>query len=333
MKKVSIMVVSSITSGLLILTAACAPAAPTSQPTITRTPATTPARAPVITPAPPPVITPSTATVRPPVITPSTTPVPAPVITPGGLITITTPSPTPTPPAPAPTPQLQWLGQSTFVLTSANGTKILIDPVGAGVGFTITQFFGMDAVTVSHEHGDHNNVGMAAGSPLILRGLTGTGANQTWATVNQTVKGIRIYSISPAVPIYHDNVSGAQRGRNAIFVYEVDGLRIVHLGDLGHTLNASAINAIGRVDVLMIPVGGFYTIDAAAATTVVGQLSPKIVIPMHYKTPRHSATWPGVGVDAFLVGKIVTRVQSTVIKFSAATLPAQTTVMLPFYEE
>ena len=197
------------------------------------------------------------------------------------------------------------------------------------MGFTLAQVFGANAVTVSHEHGDHNNIAMAAGSPLILRGLTGTGASQTWATINQTVTDVRIYNVAA----YHDNATGAQRGRNAIFVYEVDSLRIVHLGDLGHTLNASVINTIGRVDVLMIPVGGFYTIDAAAATEVVGQLSPKIVIPMHYKTPRHSATWPGVGVDAFLTGKNVTRVQSTVIKLSSSTLPTQTTVMLPFYEE
>lgn len=208
-----------------------------------------------------------------------------------------------------------------------------MDPVNAASGYTISTIYGVDAVTVGHEHGDHNNVAMAAGSPLILRGLSGTGANQTWNTVNQTVKDIRIYSISPAVPVYHDNVTGAARGRNTIFVFEVDGLRIAHLSDLGHTLSADAIRAIGAVDVVLIPVGGFYTIDAAAATVVVGQLQPKIVVPMHYKTPKMRATWPGVEVDAFLVGKNVVRVQSTVIKLSKSTLPTQTTVMVPFYEE
>ena len=315
--------------GLVLFMASCAPAAVTSEATITQTPSTAAVRAPVITPGAAPVITPSRATVAAPVTTPTA---PVTVTTPRVTTNTTATTPTPTP-APAPTPQLQWLGQSTFVLTSANGTKILIDPVGTSVGFTVSTQYGVDAVTVSHEHGDHNNVGMAAGSPTILRGLIGTGANQTWNTVNQTVKDIRISSISPAVPIYHDNVSGAQRGRNSVFIFEVDGLRIVHLGDLGHTLSPEAIRAIGTADVLLIPVGGFFTIDAAAATAVVGQLNPKIVVPMHYKTARHSPTFQPVGVDAFLVGKNVVRVQSTVIKLSRSTLPAQTTVMLPFYEE
>ena len=323
--------------GLFLLTASCAPATVTPQATITRTPSTAAVGAPVVTPGAAPVITPSTATVRAPVVTPSTATVAAPVIT-RPPTTPTTPAPTPTPtPAPAaPLTQLKYLGQSTFVITSANGTKILIDPVSVSTGFTVAIQY-VDAVTVSHEHGDHANVAMAAGignsTPQILRGLVGTGANQTWATINQTVKDIRLYSISPVVPMYHDNVSGAARGRNTVMVYEVDGLRIVHLGDLGHSLNSSAIAAIGPVDVVMIPVGGFYTVDAAEATSVIAQLNPKVVIPMHYKTVKHAATWPGAPVDAFLVGKTVVRVQSTVINLSKATLPAQTTVMLPFYEE
>lgn len=319
--------------GLFLFMASCGPAAVTPQATIIRTPSTAAAVAPVITPGVAPVITPSTATVRAPVVTPSTATVPAPVITPAPA-TPAAPAPTPAPtPAPAaPRTQLKYLGQSTFVITSANGTKILIDPVSGSTGFTIvTQY--VDAVTVSHEHGDHSNVAMAAGSPVIIRGLVGTGANQTWATINQTVKDIRLYSISPVVPMYHDNVSGAARGRNTVFIYEVDGLRIVHMGDLGHTLSADAIKAIGAVDVLLIPVGGFFTVDAVDATTVIGQLSPKVVVPMHYKTAEHSPTWQGAPVDAFLTGKTLVRVQSTVITLSKSTLPAQTTVMLPFYED
>lgn len=207
-----------------------------------------------------------------------------------------------------------------------------MDPVNTAAGYVVSTLYGVDAVTVGHEHGDHGNVAMAPGA-AIIRGLVGTGANQTWNTVNQTVKDVRIYSISPAVPVYHDNVTGAARGRDTIFVFEVDGLRIAHLSDLGHTLDEAAIKAIGPVDVILIPVGGFYTIDAVAASTVVGQLNPKIVVPMHYKTPVMAASWPGVGVDAFLVGKNVVRVQSTVIKLSKSTLPAQTTVMVPFYQE
>ncbi|MDO8716126.1 MAG: MBL fold metallo-hydrolase [Dehalococcoidales bacterium] len=307
----------------------CGPAAVTSEATIIQTPSTAAVRAPVITPGAASVFTPSTVVTPAPVITPGLTP-PAPVLTPAP---VPTPAPTPTPtPAPAPTTQLQWLGHATFLLTSTNGTKILMDPVNTATGYVVSTLYGVDVVTVGHEHGDHGNVAMAPGA-TIIRGLVGTGASQTWSTVNQTVKGVRIYSISPAVPVYHDNVTGTARGRDTIFVYEVDGLRIAHLSDLGHTLDAAAIKAIGPVDVILIPVGGFYTIDAVAASTVVGQLNPKIVVPMHYKTPKMSPTWPGVGVDAFLVGKNVVRVQSTVIKLTKSTLPAQTTVMLPFYEE
>lgn len=230
-------------------------------------------------------------------------------------------------PVTMPTARLQWLGHSTFVLTSSQGAKILIDPVNNSTGYTITPQSGVDVVTVSHEHGDHNNVAMATGnSSLILRGLTTGGRG--WNPIDQTVKSVRIRTVAS----YHDNTSGTQRGRNTITVFEVDGLRIVHLGDLGHTLSPETISDIGTPDVIMIPVGGFYTTDAAAATTVIDQLKPKIVIPMHYKTPKNSPTWPGGTVDAFLVGKNVQRVNNTTINLSKNTLPAQTTVMIPNYE-
>jgi len=236
----------------------------------------------------------------------------------------TVPAPTPTP---APTAQLQWLGHSAFLLTSSQGTKVLIDPPSASTGYAIAPIAGVDAVLVTHEHSDHNNVALATGSPLILRGLSATG----WNTIDQRVKDIRIYSISPAIPIYHDTQQGAQRGRNTIFVLEVDGLRLAHLGDLGHVLTPEIVQAMGAVDVVMIPVGGFYTIDAAGATTVVGQLNnPRVVIPMHYKTEARP-TWPGTGVDLFLEGKTVQRPNSTTIGLSRSALPAQSTVVVLNY--
>ena len=146
------------------------------------------------------------------------------------------------------------------------------------------------------------------------------------------MKDIRIYSVSPATPVYHDNQQGAQRGRNTIFVLEVDGVRLAHVGDLGHVLTAEIVKAMGAVDVVLIPVGGTYTIDAAGATQVVGQLNPRLVIPMHYKTPKMRADWPGVGVEPFLEGKRVERHNSTVIKLSRPTIPAQTTVVVLNYE-
>lgn len=258
------------------------------------------------------------------------------------LLPTPTPTPTATPtPAPTPTPtpaaaglSIQYLGHSAFLLTSSQGTKVLIDPPAATIGYAIAPIAAVGAVLVTHEHPDHNNVALALGSPLVLRGLSATGWNTIEARLSpaREVEDIRIYSISPAIPIYHDNEQGAQRGRNTIFVLEVDGLRLAHLGDLGHVLTPEQVQAIGAVDVVMIPVGGFYTIDAATATQVVGQLNPKVVLPMHYKTARMSATWPGVGVDDFLVGKTVQRPNSTTMRLSKATLPAQTTVVVLNYE-
>ncbi|MFC2021264.1 MBL fold metallo-hydrolase [Chloroflexota bacterium] len=231
-------------------------------------------------------------------------------------------------PTAAPTAQLQWLGQAGFVLTSSQGSKILVDPPSARTGYTIEPIADVDAVLVSHGHGDHSNVELATGSPLILRGLTDDG----WNTIDQQVKDIRIHSISPVNPIYHDNEKGDQRGRNTIFVIEVDGLRLVHMGDLGHILTPESVTAIGSVDAVLIPVGGHYTIDATAATQVVDQLGPSMVIPMHYKTPKMSADWPGVGVDPFLEGKKVDRLNSTVVELSTSTIPSETTVVVLDYE-
>jgi len=262
-------------------------------------------------------------------VVPVATPTPAPTPTPTPTRTPTptpTPSPTPTATPAASTTQVQYLGHSAFLLTSSQGTKVLVDPPSAGTGYGIAPIAGVDAVPVTHEHSDHNNVALATGSPLILRGLTSDG----WATIDQRVKDVRIFSISPANPIYHDAEQGARRGRNTIFVLEVDGLRLAHLGDLGHTLTPQAVQAIGAVDVVMIPVGGNFTIDAAAATQVVGQLSPRVVIPMHYKTDVRP-TWQGEAVDPFLVGKTVQRPNSTTIDLSKATLPAATTVVVLNY--
>ena len=229
---------------------------------------------------------------------------------------------------PAATTQLQWLGHAGFLLTSSQGTRILIDPPNAGIGYEIAPIAGVDAVLVSHEHFDHNNVGLATGSPLILRGLTSSG----WNTIDQMVKDVRIYSVSPVNPVYHDDQQGAQRGRNTIFVLEVDGLRLAHFGDQGHILTPEIIQAMGAVDVVLIPVGGHYTIDAVEATQVVGQINPLVVIPMHYKTPKMGADWPGTGVEPFLEGKTVEHPDSTVISLSRPTLPDQTTVVVLNYE-
>ncbi|MBI2858281.1 MAG: MBL fold metallo-hydrolase [Chloroflexi bacterium] len=223
---------------------------------------------------------------------------------------------------------LRWFGQSAFLLTSSQGTRILIDPPSAATGYAISPIDGVDAVLVTHEHSDHNNVSVATGSPLVVRGLSSTG----WNSIDQKVKDVRVYSVSPAQPVYHDNQQGKQRGRNTIFVIEVDGMRLAQLGDLGHVLTTEIVKAMGAIDVLIVPVGGNFTIDAANATQVVGQLSPKVVVPMHFKTPKMRADWPGAGVEPFLEGKKVERPNSTSIKLSRSSLPSPTTVMVLNYE-
>jgi len=192
-----------------------------------------------------------------------------------------------------------WLGQACFVIQAGDVT-ILTDPFNPQIGYEVSRIEGVDAVTVSHEHGDHNYVAMAAGSPLVLRGLTrnGTEVNK----VDQKVKNVRIYSVNSS----HDEAEGSKRGKNAIFVFEIlstPTIRIVHMGDFGESrLDAERIKAIGPVDVLLLPVGGFYTIEAAQANQVLADLKPKIVVPMHYRTAK-TAGLKVQDASAFLKGK------------------------------
>jgi L-ascorbate metabolism protein UlaG (beta-lactamase superfamily) len=136
-----------------------------------------------------------------------------------------------------------------------------------------------DIVTISHEHPDHNNVAFVTGKPRVIRGLTAD--KKGWTRVDEKLKDVSIRSVG----VYHDDQRGAARGLDTVFIFEVGGVRIAHLGDLGHVLNDDQLAAIGAVDVLLVPVGGKFTIDGLEATRVIEQLRPRItVIPMHYKT-------------------------------------------------
>jgi L-ascorbate metabolism protein UlaG (beta-lactamase superfamily) len=189
-----------------------------------------------------------------------------------------------------------WLGQSTFVMSTSTGLKVLLDPTNPGA-YNPAPVDGVDVITVSHEHGDHNYVQMATGSPLIIRGL----AQDGFAKIDQTIKGVHIRT----VPAYHDSENGGQRGRNALFVFEMPGLRIAHLGDLGHKLDPEQVSAVGPVDILMTPVAGGPTIDPKTAVEVIDQLQAKVVIPMHYSTAAtaaRTAASGGAGGQAARVG-------------------------------
>lgn len=167
--------------------------------------------------------------------------------------------------------EIRWLGHACF-LCEGSGLRLLTDPFSKEVGYKLPQVV-VDVVTVSHDHYDHNAVDLLPGSPQVIR-EAGT----------HEAKGIQI----KGVEVFHDAAGGAKRGKNIVYAWEMDGVRLCHLGDLGHVLDPQTVAAIGAVDLLMIPVGGVYTIDASAALKVVEQLKPRLVLPMHYKTPRLS---------------------------------------------
>lgn len=163
---------------------------------------------------------------------------------------------------------IRWLGHSCFVLTESTGTVIVTDPYGKEVGFSMPSVKA-DAVTVSHKHFDHCNVKAVSGNPTVLDSVG-----------SYEINGVHIVSFLT----YHDEENGKKRGENNVFSYRLDGVDVCHLGDIGQPCSARICDAIGSVNVLLIPVGGNYTIDAETAKDYVEKIMPDIVIPMHFKT-------------------------------------------------
>ncbi len=214
--------------------------------------------------------------------------------------------------------ELTYFGHASFLLRASDGTTILMDPYDASCGYPIPDA-APTAVTISHEHFDHNYLQGVKGRPKVIRGLAREG--KEWAKVDERVGQVHITT----VPTFHDGSGGAERGRNAIFIFEVDGLRVVHAGDLGHPLDAEQVRAVGRPDVLLIPVGGHYTIGPAEAAAVVAALNPRLVIPMHYKT-EVTGGWPIGPVDDFLKGRPGVVRQGQTVTITREDLPPEGTV-------
>lgn len=164
--------------------------------------------------------------------------------------------------------KIQYLGHSCFKLTESTGTTIITDPY-KGIGYELPKGLKADAVTVSHSHFDHNHVKAIGGHPRILdkEGF-------------YELPGVEITGIKS----YHDNQGGRQRGENIIYKFRMDGLEVCHLGDLGEECSSELLEMILPVNILLIPVGGTYTVDAELAKEYVDRIMPEIVIPMHYKT-------------------------------------------------
>ena len=177
---------------------------------------------------------------------------------------------------------ITWYGQSCFKIQSGE-TVIFTDPFDKSIGLTPPRG-AANIVTVSHQHLDHNNVAALNGEPLVVEGPG------EYETKGVSVKGI--FS-------FHDDKEGKERGANTIFMLEVEGIKICHLGDLGQKkLTDEQLEHIDEADILMIPVGGVFTVDAEEAAEIINQIEPRIVIPMHYKIPGLEMKL--AGVDDFL---------------------------------
>jgi L-ascorbate metabolism protein UlaG (beta-lactamase superfamily) len=209
--------------------------------------------------------------------------------------------------------KVKWLGHSCFLITSETGLRIITDPYATGGGISYSPVNeAADIVTVSHNHRDHNNIAAVRGNPEVI---TGSGT--------KTAKGIQFNGIAS----HHDASKGRERGTNTIFCFTVDGIRLCHLGDLGHELSREEIAQTGNVDVLLIPIGGFFTIDARVAAKVAAGLKPKVIIPMHYKTPQ--CDLPITGVEDFLTDKKnVKKLNSSEMEFKAGKLPEVTEIIV-----
>jgi len=164
---------------------------------------------------------------------------------------------------------INWFGQSCFKIQGEKSV-VVTDPFDNSYGLKLPRL-SADIVTISHDHHDHNNVksvkGIGETDPFVINGLG-----------EYEIKNVFIQGISA----YHDDKEGKERGENIIYRINLDGISLAHLGDLGHNLTNGQIEKLEGVDILMIPVGGVFTINAKQATEVIAQLEPRIVIPMHY---------------------------------------------------
>lgn len=186
---------------------------------------------------------------------------------------------------------LGYLGHSAFLLTVDDYT-ILMDPYSPQVGYEELQLEA-DLITVSHEHVDHNYIDAAPGAE-ILRGLSADGLG--WENVSFSKGEIEIFNM----PSYHDDKAGRLRGLNSIFIFDAGDVRIVHLGDLGHVLSEEEIEKLSPVDILLLPVGGNYTIGPSEAEQLLKDLKPSVAVPMHYRTDA-TKNWPIADVKTFIV--------------------------------
>ena len=212
--------------------------------------------------------------------------------------------------------RLTYFGHSSFLLQTADGTRLIFDPYRHGCFDGAVKYGPIDetadVVAASHTHDDHGATDTIPGEPLVFV-----------HPKDETVGTVHIKGVDTA----HDEAGGEKRGKNTIIVVDDGDVRLAHLGDLGHTLDAAAIQAIGPVDVVLIPVGGFFTIDHDEAARVIESLDPRIVVPMHYKTDK--VDFPISPVDPFLkTQQTVQRDGGSTLEVTKSTLPTERTTIV-----
>jgi L-ascorbate metabolism protein UlaG (beta-lactamase superfamily) len=212
--------------------------------------------------------------------------------------------------------KINWYGHSAFHILTDQGTRIIIDPYKSGA-FNNALTYGpikdmADIVITSHDHEDHNYTKDIQAKYVLIKD----------AGIYE-IKDIKIKTISA----FHDPSKGKERGNNLISVIKADNMVLAHLGDLGHGLDNTLLKEIGKVDILFLPVGGLFTIDAAAAAEIMNAIQPIITIPMHYKTEK--CGFPIASVEDFIKGKKNVRVLNNCdVSVSKATLPQENEIIV-----
>lgn len=210
---------------------------------------------------------------------------------------------------------IKYLGHSCFKLTESTGTSVVCDPYSEKiVGYAMPKVTA-DAVTVSHHHNDHDFIENVAGNPVVID-----------KEDSYDLPGVEINSVKS----FHDASRGKKRGENVIFKFRMDGIDVCHLGDLGEACSPDLIETILPVNVLLIPVGGTYTIDAEMAKEYVDRIMPDIVIPMHYRT-KDCKMDEIDKVDEFLNlfdGEIIEEPDESVLELSRSDLGEETKIIV-----
>lgn len=212
---------------------------------------------------------------------------------------------------------ITYLGHSAFKLKTSTAT-VLTDPYSSQIGWSMPTT-SAHIITVSHDHDDHNATGAVKGTarrdqPFVID-----------HPGSYELEGVSVFGTTT----YHDDQGGQERGQNIVFKILIGGVAVCHLGDLGHTLTEAQLKDIGPVDVALVPVGGHFTIDAKQAVSVISQLEPSYVVPMHFKTAQHAAWFdPVTDLTAFLQEYGLEPATATSLKVEPSSFPDETELVL-----